>query len=175
MMKTLELKHLKPYVMPKNYFGETYEEYYVFLGQNRDSDSITRSNFEVARERLEGIETENNDEYGWIISRQSHWACGWLEIIYIHQRAKHELIQAAEEMLEDLKNYPVLNDDHWSELQYDERNEYWKYLSIKHRVEYIQEYNERETGKYAQPISIFAARHNYVPSNSGALDETLDG
>lgn len=173
-MKTLELKHLKPYVRPECYFGETYEGYYEFIGQNRDSDSLTRSNFEVARERLEKIETENNDECGWIVSRQGHWICGWIEIIYIHQKANPELIQEAENMSEEMEGYPVLNEEHWSQLQGEERNAYWKNLSVRHRLEYIQEYNEREAGKYAQLVSIFAARRGYVPSNSGSLDETLD-
>jgi len=33
---------LQKWTMPLNYFGEKWKDYYIFLGQTRDSDTLTR-------------------------------------------------------------------------------------------------------------------------------------
>jgi hypothetical protein len=55
-MTLTEPKHLKLWKHPDNYLGATWYDYYVVLGQHRDSDVITRSNFRVAKAELEAIE-----------------------------------------------------------------------------------------------------------------------
>jgi hypothetical protein len=64
---------------PSNYMGETFEEYYVLLGRHRDSDSVSRSNFEVALEALGG-ESETV-----LVARASHWAVGWCETLLVDE------------------------------------------------------------------------------------------
>jgi len=35
---------LNKWTTPESYFGDSWFDYYVFLGQNRDSDTLTQSN-----------------------------------------------------------------------------------------------------------------------------------
>ena len=97
----MKMKHWKH---PEHYFGKTYYEYYVFLGQSRDSEPLEQSNFNVALDRLGG-ESETV-----IVARANHWACGWVEVILVHESdGKH--IDMANDMLDELDEYPVLDED----------------------------------------------------------------
>jgi hypothetical protein len=99
---------------PSNYFGETWEGYYIFLSQTRDSDALTRSNFTCAIEQI---------GKGIAVSHERHWACGWIETILIPEE-NTQALAIAEKILDKLENYPVLNEDHYSELEYTEEQEY---------------------------------------------------
>lgn len=129
-----------------NYMGSTdFGDFYGFLTQNRDSDVITRSNFISALELLGG-ESETVE-----LHRFGHWACGWWEIIAIKKGTKE--FKEAEKIEKDLLDYPVVNEEHLSELEMNEAYEYWENASISERVEMCQEHR----------ISIFKARHNEMP------------
>ena len=150
-------KRLKGWQMPDSYFGTEWPEYYVFLFQNRDSDSLTRSNFMCA---LEAIGGESDTVQ---VVRESHWAVGWVEWIAIHQ-SDETALEKAESILDDLKSYPVVNEDHWSNLEYEEACEYWERMSVRDRAEYCKRAD----------ISIFSARHPYLPQDdNGYLFELL--
>lgn len=109
--------HLELWTMPSSYFGATHEGSYVFLGQHRDSDVLTRSNFEVALERLGG-ESETVQ-----VIREGHWAVGWVEWIKIDAN-DFEALKAADEMMKALDGYPVLDESHYSEKEHNENYEY---------------------------------------------------
>ena len=49
-----KLKHLNLWTHPQNYMGTTWEEYYVFLSQTRDSDALHRSNYIKGLEAIGG-------------------------------------------------------------------------------------------------------------------------
>ena len=83
-----EPKHLKRWTMPNSYFGAVWPNYYVFLGQHRDSDALTRSNFTCGLKALGG-ESETVE-----VVRESHWAVGWVEWIAIHQDDAAALVDA---------------------------------------------------------------------------------
>ena len=124
---------LKLWSMPRNYYGDHWPEYYVFLDQHRDSDCLTRSNFRTGLAALGG-ESETV-----LVVRENHWAVGWVEWIAIHQdddaaRAK------AEEMLARLESYPVLDEDDFSSLETEEADEVWRNCySMAERIEYIRD------------------------------------
>lgn len=156
-MKTF--KHLKRWELPEAYFGAEWPEYFVFLSRHRDSDSLTRSNFQVGLDRLGG-ESETV-----LVVRESHWAVGWIEWIAIH-KSDTEALEKAEAMLEKIDGYPVLSEDHWSELEWNEAQEYWTSLPLSERVDLCRDHG----------ISIFAARHNWIPQDdSGSLYDHLRG
>ena len=57
---------------PESYYGAAWPDSYVFLSQSRDSDALTRSNFECGLELLGG-ESDTVQ-----VIRERHWACdGW--------------------------------------------------------------------------------------------------
>lgn len=156
---TYQPEHLKRWTLPDSYAGAHWPDYFVFLGQHRDSDTLTRSNFTCGLDAIGG-ETETVK-----VIRERHWAVGWVEWIAIHQ-SDATALQKADEIAAGLEDYPVVNEDHWSELEYNEAWEYWAGESVSHRVYLCQQAG----------ISVFAARRQYVEESSdpsGALYETL--
>lgn len=142
---------------PDSYFGAEWPEYFVFLSQTRDSDALTRSNFECGLRALGG-ESETVH-----IVREGHWAVGWIEWVAIHE-SDIENLKKADEMLCCLSDYPVLNESHFSELEYTEAENYWQQMPIKYRVELCQKAG----------ISVFSARHDYIPQcDNGYIYESL--
>jgi hypothetical protein len=88
----------------------------VPCGRNRDSEALTRANFDAALEILGG-ESESVE-----VHRFGHWACGWFEIILVDPSRESEVadIEAA------LESYPVLSDDKHSAYESEEYEETWR-------------------------------------------------
>lgn len=84
-------------------------------GRNRDSEAIDESNFHAALERLGG-ESDTVE-----VHRFGHWACGWYELIFTHPMRLTEV----ESLVDDLENYPLLDEDDLSERESNERWEAW--------------------------------------------------
>ena len=154
-----EYKFLKKWERPDNYAGADWPDWFVFLGQHRESDALTRSNFECGLARLGG-ESETVR-----VIRERHWAVGWVEWIGVHKSAADKL-DAAETMLEQIDAYPVLDEDDFSELEWKEAEQFWASLSIRERVDLCRDAR----------VSIFAARRGYIPhDDSGFIFESLRG
>ncbi len=112
-------KHLKLWTMPDSYAGKTYFDYYPIVGRSRDSDVLENCNFEVALDDLGG-ESEHV-----IVARAGHWAVGWVETILVHKNAPKKILIAADAILDNLKDYPVLDDCAFSEAEEQERGDTW--------------------------------------------------
>lgn len=133
--------HLQKYERPNSYIGPDYYEYFVFLVQHRDSDTLTRANWKAATIELGKIAKENEET--WQIIRDSHWAVGWIEFLYIHESAE-EILKAADQMQKSIEQYPVLNEEIWSEIEENEANEIWiNCYDAKERLEYIRKYRSQ--------------------------------
>lgn len=167
----MAFEHLKRYTRPP-YFADcaSFErrEHYVAIGQNRDSDTITRSNFRVMLQRLGG-ETETV-----FIVRDRHFLCGWVEAIYIHE-SDTQACETADRLLADLADYPILSEDDHSELEWTETADYWAGMSVRERVEWITRANAyNEYTRVDHPIPVFAARRDELPEDpAGRLFELL--
>ena len=144
------LQYLQKWTRPDSWGGTEWPSHFVFLSQSRDSEALTRSNFDCAVKALEeiGPEYEGQLQWGessrgvspWFIVREGHWACGWIEWIAIHEKATEHL-QCAAEIAGALENYPVVNEEHWSELETEEANDVWRdCYDVKDRVEYIRNF-----------------------------------
>lgn len=109
--------HMDMWERAQNYMGEDYSEYFVFLGQHRDSEPMEISNFHVALERLGG----ESDTV--IVAGSGHWLVGWTEQILIHQ-SDEDMIYKANDMVHELEEYPVLDEDDYDrtkeEMDWDE-------------------------------------------------------
>jgi hypothetical protein len=115
-----------------NYMGDTSHAHdYLVLTQTRDSDCLTRSNFICAYDYLKQASKENV-----YIIRHGHWGCGWIEHIMVKPGSPCQKI--AEEITCFLADYPVLNDSHCSEIEYNDALEYWQSLSDITRLKYIR-------------------------------------
>lgn len=151
--------NLNRWERPQNYAGAEWPEHYTFIWQNRDSDALSRSNFICALEAVGG-ESETV-----VVVRESHWAVGWVEWIGIHE-SDTKALEIASDIVDKLNDYPVVNEDHWSNLEFEEVCEFWERLSVRERAEYC-----KDAG-----LSIFAARRDYLPPDDhGYLFESLRG
>lgn len=144
-MKDLDL-NLKRWTRPRDYAGAEWPEYYVFLGQTRDSDALARSNFRCGQALLQAIPTPTDwphDFAPWTVVRASHWACGWVEWIAIHEGATAHL-QAASEAQTDLDWYPVLNESDFSTEERQEADETWRdFYRPAERANYIRQHPDQ--------------------------------
>lgn len=96
------------------------------VAQNRDSDCLTRSNWEVVTADIEKAGPDDCQ-----IHRFGHWANGWFEIMLV--RPDSPAAKCAEEWEAALSDYPVASDDHFSDLEYTETLAYWERLSLESR------------------------------------------
>jgi hypothetical protein len=175
MEQDMTYKHLTLWTRPDSYMGPDWDQFYVVMGQNRDSNALSRSNWTVALERLQAEEEKlgdamfdpEGDSYLQIV-RDHHWAVGWVEFIYLHQVAPASILELADGIREKIEDYPVLDEKHFSNLEYEEADANWACMSVRERIKLIRE--------YAEGVSIFAARRDYIPSDdSGSLFDYLRG
>ena len=141
-----------------NYIGShDYKDWVMFLGRTRDSDTYERSNFECGLKAIGG-ESDTVHIVGF-----GHWACGWIDEIMIDPKDT-EAIKKAEQVLSDLEDYPIVNEDHHSELEYTEVSDYWANMSVGERMDICVD----------NDISIFSARRDYLPQDDdGSLYDSL--
>ena len=118
-----ESKNLERWTRPNSWFamdnGWQYSrECFVFIGRNRDYDILSESNFECAFKELGG----ESDTVK--IVRESHWACGWIEWIAIHE-SDGKSLEIADSILDSLSDYPVLDGGDFCEREWESAQEYW--------------------------------------------------
>lgn len=158
--------------MPSHYFGEVWPDYYSSgVGQSRDSDALERSNFATMLRSLGG-ESETV-----IVVRESHWAVGWVEWIAIHATDDASLRQA-DELKGSLADYPVLDEEHFSDLEYTEAADYWESCSPRERVRMAMEERKRYHWLQNTPVWPFGRMSYYDLGNNespiaNALCESL--
>lgn len=133
-----------------NYCGDDLSGY-VIATTNRDAGSLARSNFAViAGDMGEACE----------IHRTGHWACGWIEWLILPYGASDADKVKAAEWIAALERYPVADDEHLSELEYQEAAEYWAHASMRERIELAAKWH----------LSPFVARRDELPeTNTGEL------
>ena len=140
-MSTFTPSYLKRWSLPDSYAGAEWPDWYVVIGQHRDSDALTRSNFICMLKALGG-ESETVK-----IIRESHWAVGWVEWIGVH-KDDHKALEIADDITHRLEGYPVVDEDHWSELEWNEAHDYLESMTLAERVRWCQDYG----------CSVFSAR-----------------
>jgi hypothetical protein len=154
---------------PEYYWGFSPDGDYGIYAINRDSPILGQSNFDCIKKVLEEFIVKNQlpeaptrydsdgDEMpgGWVYDFEvGCWAHGWRKYLMLNQDAPQELIEYANEIVEDLKHcYPIFDEDDYTQRQDDAIWQYWKEMSVKWRAEEC-----REAG-----VSIFAARRDELP------------
>lgn len=128
-----------------NYAGQTWNGWLLApCAITRDSDTLDRSNWSAQWDALaptigaNGVEDNDGQLTDTVqIVRNGHWACGWLEFVVIHP-SNTNAVTIAENLASRLANYPSLDDDTWSGLQWDEGSETaeqeWKYADALERL-----------------------------------------
>ena len=116
-------------------------------GHNRDSNHAEESNFHAAMSILGTIIGGESDTVE--IHRFGHWGVGWFEIILVHPSRENE-VSAIQERLD---NYPLLDDEDYSNRLWDSACFCWETMPLKYRINLCISAN----------ISLFAARHAWIP------------
>lgn len=108
-------------------------EHWIVLpcGRNRDSRFHDESNFASALARLGG-ESDTVE-----VRRFGHWACGWYEIIIVDPASP--AADEARKIKDDLDGYPILDEEDWSEREYEHAAEVWRNCySQRERVDFLR-------------------------------------
>lgn len=165
------IEHLQEYVWKKSecYGGFSPDGDYVVMSRNRDSQLLTRVNWDVACESLKAQPYDGGAKhffrrptvYHW---RAGHWAVGWIEYLCVRADAADDVKTEASEIVCSLADYSILDEDRYCAAKWDAVCEYWEQCSVGERVDYL-----RDSG-----ISIFAARRDTLPEDpNGYLFEAL--
>lgn len=130
--------NLTRWTRPDHYFGAVWPEYYGSgIGQTRDSDALTRSNF---RSMLVALGGESETV---IVVRESRWSCGWVEWIAIHETDATAL-ETANEIAGRLKDYPVVDEEDFYELESEKAEQVWaECYDAEERLNYIRSHRSQ--------------------------------
>lgn len=85
----------------------------VPVSRNRDSEILEESNFDAALKILGGESATVE------VHRFGHWGPGWFEIILVHPDREKDV----QEIQDGLEDYPVLDEDGYSEREHEENLE----------------------------------------------------
>lgn len=147
----LPIEHLQDHiwVRPSYYMGFSPDGDYLIYSKNRDSSLLEVSNFERIEQELEKLEKPENEKMVYTF-RASCSMVGYIDYLLVSKDADNDLLTLAGEIICAISDYPVFDESHYSELQYNTVFEYWENLSIEDRVDLC---NDNE-------VSIFKARHD---------------
>lgn len=112
--------------------------------QTRDSGCLEQSNFNSALEILGGEQVDRVE-----VHRFGHWGPGWFEIILVSP----ELAEQVEGIEARLEDYPVLDEDDWSNREWEAAINWWNDCGLRERIRICDKYR----------VSIFAARRDEIP------------
>lgn len=132
-----------------NFMGddENHRDHFYLLSVGRDSRCLERSNFEVLEAKLKALGAN------YTIETHGHWACGWLDHLLLSFDNSPQVVREIATMVHGLNDYPILDEDHYSQLENTEVYTLWGDEVNRDRVGFCK----------AAGISIFAARSEYVP------------
>lgn len=140
-MTATNYRSLKLWEHPPYYGGKTWHGWYSVYTQTRDSDALEQSNYrsilsalrkvdsELANDAIDARNAEDDSPGDSTVTdtRQGHWACGWVECIFVHS-SNTRACEMADEILNALEsNGPVYDESDLCELENDEYQTAWQY------------------------------------------------
>jgi len=135
-------KHPSSWDSSANFIGIEPGGYSIY-SKNRDSTLLETTNFDAVLRELGG-ETEYVE-----VVRHRHWACGWIEYIIVDRNAPEKLLDTCVDICRALENHPVLDEDTYTQAQWEAIHDYWLNASMRERIDLCTEVG----------ISIFQARY----------------
>ena len=107
------------------------------VSRNRDSGILAESNWAVFGRILDELDPEHNDHE---THRFGHWANGWFELVIV--RPGSSCATEAESIEGALSDYPVLDEDDFSERETEAAQQVWSrwFKGDRGRLDYIKEH-----------------------------------
>lgn len=141
---------------PDSYHGFNPVGHFCVATKNRDSKLLERHNFTSANTRLEpynsdDVEQEERSVYVW---RASHWGVGWVEYLMIRPEASPLIQEEVLKIINDLEEYPILNEDAYHTEALEISEEWWGGLSEDEQLDEISSEHLDDTP--------FCERVNYI-------------
>lgn len=146
---------------PSDYGGFSPDGDFLLYARDRDSLPRYESNYhsfmKLMEEEAEKFpEPEDDGEYdqggSWVYDfRANHWGVGWVEYLLLRRDAPDELQRLAYETLAALEYYPVLDEENLNDLEYEEAEGCWNFMSDRDKAQYLCRHG----------ISIFAMRRDF--------------
>jgi len=153
--------------MPKwdgsNYIGKSYDDYYILCGHSRDSKIWEESNYQSIKRYLE----KKNVHFIEICS--NHWAVGWIESIGI-QEEDYEAIEEANEILERLEDYPIFDEEDFSQREMEEEFKIYSMIKedlIRKFLQNSMTYEEKK--EYCKKVWFFDPQKEKIRDVAGRL------
>lgn len=118
---------LQKWTRPSDWSGTPWDGYYIApVGITRDSGTVDRSNWDSQWDTLAPLSADvpEDDTCSPCIVRESHWAVGWIEWVAIHE-TNEAALREADSIASSLDNYPVLDEEAHSNLEWEEYGESW--------------------------------------------------
>lgn len=133
MTTRYEPTRLRRWKWPRDYMGESWTDYYGSgVGQSRDSSCLEQSNF---AEMLSALRRVSDTVQ---VVHESHWAVGWIKWIAIHE-SDEKALREADRLMGRLENYPALNEDDWTQREWDAACDYWEQCGWRERVRMLRD------------------------------------
>jgi hypothetical protein len=134
---------------------------FCILSKLRDADTVSRSNWEVALEMLKKQEAKEvlrqpfqAAVYTW---RARCSMAGHIDYLMVRADAPETIKRLAAIMLSSLQAYPILDDEHHSNLEYEETLQYWRDMSLNERLTVLQQCEAQ--------VSLFSIRRDDMPDD----------
>ena len=109
----------------------------VGISRNRDSSVLDESNWECALEALAEVASDTEETYE--THRFGHWGPGWFELILVKPGSAAE--KCAEELEAALADYPILDEDDYSERCLEVAQQVWRdCYRTQDRLAYIKKH-----------------------------------
>lgn len=118
---------------------------------------------------LKALGGENGDTVRVI--REGHWAVGWVEWIAIDQE-DGKALAIADELVAGLKDYPVIDEAAYSELEFNEMLELWGGMDKRERAcEIMREVKRHHWVKPSLMRFRKLLKDDYTPGVEDGLDD----
>lgn len=122
-----------------SYRGER-GDWHIVIVKTRDATPLERANFDAALDRLKG----ESDDY--TIETSGHWAVGHVDFLVVAPFTNAYALGRC--IVDDLEDYPVLDDELYSQYEHDGVDSYWQGADMESRIGCLKQNGD----------SIFAAR-----------------
>lgn len=166
---------------PEAYFGFSPEGDYLAAATYRDADALQRSNFRSIQKSLEEVleklykqgkeeaivPDRESGEMPWVYTFTARCSLfGWREYLMVRWDAPEEILDELREIEAGLEDYPVVDEEDFSNEEYEEAQETWEFYGLRDRIELCVEAG----------LSMFAARSDSYPcDDQGYIQERLLG
>jgi hypothetical protein len=156
-----------------NYAGETLNGWFV-LSKHRDSDLLSLSNYDETMKRLTAAAKEAGapdciEEHNF-----GHWAFGWFEQICLTADTPESVIREAESILNELAEYPALNEHDWSTREGEAAADMWENESPREKVQAAMRERDRHHWLAKEPVWRYGRMSWHDLANHGSeISEAL--